>query len=133
MTAAQVRAWILLSVPATGGDLAQLIGRADALNKAIPTHAELADSLGWLRATGLIELSADSYCRTHNGQKLVARLEAGRKDAFVLWDELAEELQQMPAPSYEPGGLTVDEVNAAYEKYHRDFRAKYQELSKKDR
>jgi len=132
MTPAQVRAWILLSVPATAGDLSQVIGMADALNKAIPTHAELADSLGWLRATGLVESATDTYRRTRNGHDLVSRLEASSEHAFELWDKLTEALQQMPAPGYELDSLTTNEVDAAYDKYSRDFQAKYKELSEQD-
>lgn len=132
MTPAKVRAWILLSVPSNGDDLAQLIGRADALNKAIPTHAELADSLGWLSATGLVEVSPDHYRRTKAGRELVVQCEAGSEGAFALWDRLAAELQAMPAPGYALSSLTADEVAAAFDKYSRDFQAKYRELSDKD-
>ena len=121
-----------MSVPAAGGDLSQVIGMADGLNKAIPTHAELADSLGWLRAAGLVETGADDYRRTPKGRDLVSRLEAESNTAFGLWDKLDEEFGRMPAPAYEPDSLTAEDVNAAYEKYHREFWARYQELSEKD-
>ena len=132
MTPAQVRAWILLAVPATGGDLSQVIGMADALNKAIPTHAELADSLGWLRATGLVESAPNDYRRTRDGRDLVARLEACSEHAFALWDKLTEALQQMPAPGYALDSLTAREVDSAYDKYSRDFQANYKKLSEQD-
>jgi len=132
VTPAQVRAWILLAVPATGGDLSQVIGMADALNKAIPTHAELADSLGWLRATGLVESAPNDYRRTRDGRDLVARLEARSEHAFELWDSLAEELQKSAAPGYQLDELTADDVDAAYDAYRRAFAAKYQELSDDD-
>ena len=121
-----------MSVPAAGGDLAQVIGMADGLNKAIPTHAELADSLSWLRATGLVETAAHDYRRTPKGRDLVSRLEAESNTAFGLWDKLVEEFQEMPAPVYEPDGLTAEDVDAAFEKYHREFWARYRELSEKD-
>ncbi|MDJ0926861.1 MAG: hypothetical protein QNJ73_04340 [Gammaproteobacteria bacterium] len=132
MTPAKTRAWILLAVPTRGGDLSQLLGRADGLNKAIPTHAELTDSLGWLRAARLITGDVTNLSRTPQGRELVDRLGRQSQHAFDLWDALAEALQEMAITDYQQENLSPDDVNAAHQAYSREFQRIYKKLKERD-
>ena len=132
MNLAMIRAWILISVPETIGDLADLIGRADGLNKAIPEHAELADGLGWLKAAGLIVVECERYRRTAEGQCLVNRLRNSTKNTMELWDRLADALRHQEVSSYVPLRLSEQEVDAANIEWSRRFSKIYQELREKD-
>lgn len=132
MTPDRLRAWILLSVPEKADDLSQIIGRADGLNKAIPTYSELADSLGWLLAANLVEGGPARYQTTAQGKALVARLQEDSDGAFQLWDKLTETLGGRHVGQYRVDGLTEQDVETAYARYHREFWQKYDELSASD-
>lgn len=57
--------WILMSVYFTlgedGSPLDELIGAADAMNHAIPTHAELSLALTRLASCGVLDVHGDRY------------------------------------------------------------------------
>ena len=133
MTPEKTRAWILLAVPKHGGDLPQLIGRADGLNKAIPTHAELTDSLGWLRAAELVTGDLTDLRRTDKGRELVDGLGRKSQHAFDLWDALAEALQQIAVADYRQENLSPDEVDAAHAAYSSEFWKLYKALEAKEK
>jgi hypothetical protein len=132
MTPATTRAWILLSVPDTGGQLDKVIGMADALNHAIPTDLELRDSLGWLRSAGLIQKEGNIFLRTPDGNRLVSQHQSKHRAVFKLWDAVAESLEQLSVTDYQEEQLAEESIQAAHAKYHREFRKLNRKLSGKD-
>lgn len=40
MTKTEIYAWILISIPESGGSLQDVISKADSINRAIPTQEE---------------------------------------------------------------------------------------------
>ena len=128
----QTRAWILLACPEQSGPLSELIGRADGLNKAIPTRGELTDALGWLSAAGLLEMAEDEYRRSARGQQAVNECSERAAHAFQTWDNLEQAIALIPVGDFSPAELTEEDVQAAYDEYHRRFQKLYRELSAKD-
>ena len=132
MRVQQTRAWILLACPEDSGPLSEVIGRADGLNKAIPTHGELTDGLGWLSAAGLIEMDGKTVRRSARGQDMVDQCAQRAAHAFQTWDNLEQAIALIPVGAFSPAELTEEDVKAAYDEYHRRFQKIYRELSAKD-
>lgn len=60
-TASKNHAWILLSIPARGAAIKEIITRAVFLNNGAPTEVDLQESLRWLTAAGLISAEGDLF------------------------------------------------------------------------
>ena len=125
MRQSQVRAWILLAVPDEPEPLSYVLGMADGLNKAIPKLDELRDSLGWLQAADLIAVDAGEFQRTAIGRGVISECQVEGDTAFGLWDKVESALQTICTDGAVPYDLTADELQAAYDEYHRWFRATY--------
>ncbi len=100
--------WILLSVRKEGSDLKSIMWSADGINKAIPNLEELNDSLGWLKAAGLIELKEAVYKRTNKANIIIAECEGKTKNIFDLWDDLAESFNKILVTEYKPEQITQE-------------------------
>ena len=132
MTPEVVRAWILLSIPKQGGGLTAIMWTADGINKAIPERAELSDSLGWLRAAGLIEVAGSSYQRSVAGDDLMARCELDVEYIFDVWDKATELLAQVELSEYEPVSISETDFKIAHAKYQQEFWQLYKQLEQRD-
>jgi hypothetical protein len=88
-------AWVLAAVERSdGGDLAKIIGAADAIDHAIPTDEEMEHAIRFLGAAGLVRYSATSMWLTAEGRSLCKRTEP--KDIFVTLDHLHTVLKNLP-------------------------------------
>jgi hypothetical protein len=117
MTVAEVHAWIFLSVQEALGSLSDVIGAADAINHAIPTHRELQGALGWLLARGLIRREGRRYGLTEEGRAL--RASCARRTTAGALDALAARFKDIDGSATPPAEVTEDEVQASYEGYRK--------------
>jgi hypothetical protein len=132
MDAMQVNAWILLSIgEAATGRLQDILGAADAINHAVPTLRELRDSIGRLRAQGLVAKERDGYVLTAQGRAMISGVQSS-ESKFDRWTRLAAALSQRPSRPFEPEPLDPDEVRRADNAHARDFWKAYRELRKRD-
>jgi predicted transcriptional regulator len=130
MHPASCHALILLSVPETSASLDQIIGVADAINHAIPTHAELADSLGFLIGVDLVAKADQRYSLTSLGVALLARARnPPPASVFELWHRLEPELLKSAQVSYLPDTLTAAQVSDALNVFRKRFQAQYGRLT----
>ena len=113
MTLEMTRAWIFLAAPRTPGELASIIAIADSLNKSMPTRSELSDSLGWLRAAGLVDKNGSRFVRTAAGSQLVATCERGSKGASQVWDKVAANFRLRSIPHFKPEAIGEEELAMA--------------------
>jgi len=132
MSPANCHAWILLSVPEDPATLDRVIGIADAVNHAIPTHQELQDSLGFLRASGMIVKNEHCYHLADAGRTLLANVRNLPTDSiFDIWNRLESELSRIELASYEPDNLPASVVADACATYNTRFWEQYQQLTAK--
>jgi hypothetical protein len=88
-------AWLLAAVDwSGGGDLAKIIGAADAINHAIPTDEEIDHAIQFLGAAGLVRYSDASLQLTDEGRRICRRTES--KDIFATLDRLHALLKNLP-------------------------------------
>jgi hypothetical protein len=88
-------AWLLAAVDwSGGGDLAKIIGAADAIDHAIPTDEEMEHAIRFLDGAGLVRFSDDSLHLTEEGSRLCRRTES--KDIFATLDRLHAFLKNLP-------------------------------------
>ena len=95
MTDSETYAWILLSVPESGGKLRDLIAMADVINYAIPTHHELQKSLGWLRSQELVVRKDRSILLTARGTELLSRARSANQTIIRTWEKVTAELESL--------------------------------------
>jgi hypothetical protein len=128
MTDSQTYAWILLSVPESGGRLQDLIAMADGINHAIPTHHELQRSLGWLKSRGFVLKQGRTFLLTERGADLLARARSTNQTMMQTWDRVTAELTSLGGEEAPPDDVTVEEEKSAYDAYRKDFWKRYRSL-----
>ncbi len=129
MTDTQVFAWIFFSIQEELSSLQQIIGNADAINHAIPSHRELQMSLGWLQRQGLIQRKKKQYCLTKPG--LVISKKVSSKSKFKTWDKTTEYLSKLSQDMPQLDDISEEDVNVAYKSYKKQFWQDYRKLNNK--
>ena len=133
MSPTSCHAWILLSVPDQARSLDQVIGIADAINHAIPTRLELQDSLGFLRAAGLIAKTASGFCLTDSGRSFLAHARNPPIDSiFDTWNRLETELSRIQTVSFEPESISESEFTEAFDAYKAWFEDEYRKFQSRE-
>jgi hypothetical protein len=100
-------------------ELQDLLAWSDAINKAIPTPAELSGAFTLLVAAGFAQQVGNTIRPTKKGLWLNRRVNWWRRSAFEETQRLARSLQQLPAPALADRiVVTDDEFENAYRKYH---------------
>jgi hypothetical protein len=95
MKARWSEAWLLAAVDwSGGGDLAKIIGAADAINHPIPTDEEMEHAIRFLDGAGLVRFSDDSLHLTEEGRRPCKRTQS--KDIFATLDRLHALLKNLP-------------------------------------
>ena len=116
-------AWILQSVASSDGDLASIIGHADAINVSIPTRAELGRSVDRLASAGFVEVDGRSVRATRSGRALVRRSSRLTQGFRTVTPRLVEALRARGAEEGSVGWtLSDDEWQAAYDAYRARMR-----------
>jgi hypothetical protein len=129
MSEARTRAWIFLSVNEAPCTLQDIIGTADAINHAIPSHSELQTSLGWLNQQDLVHKEGKKYSLTKLGGALRQRVSA--QTILKTWDNATELLSSIDGGSRADEDVTPQEVSKAYQGYKKWFWGEYRKLSTK--
>ena len=115
-------AWILQSVVFAGrrGDLARVIGQADAINAAIPSADVLQRAAGRLSAAGLLEVAGPRLRATRTGRRVVRRASGWRSHAREVPPRLLEVLdREVPFPDTPTDwDLSAVEWRVAYDRYY---------------
>lgn len=127
----QIHAWIFLPVSVEPGQLDEIIGTADAIIHAIPTHGELQDSLGWLIGNGFISRQDKSYQYTAQGKALRDAAGAANGTIFQIWEYIESEFRKcagLPAVSED---LSQEEVMESYNKYRKWLWKTYRRITGK--
>jgi len=92
MSSETTNSWIFLAVAMASGKspptLNDIIGAADGINHAIPTHKELQSAFDWLTQQGLILKEGKKYRITDKELVLYGEADAKSKRIFGLWDYL---------------------------------------------
>lgn len=118
MTRPELYAWILLATPRSGATLRELIAAADAINRAIPTPAELQDGLGGLLGRRLVrEEPGRRFALTDLGVELRARAERKGRSTEKQWSALAAALEPSGGATEPRADLTAEELEQAYRAY----------------
>ena len=87
-------AWIFASLAARGATtLAQLVARADMLNHAIPTVAEIRSALRVLHARGLVTVAGRAIRLTRPGRAVQASGLARRGGLFSIVENMQKALR----------------------------------------
>ncbi len=124
MTPETINSWIFLAVAMASNEssvtLRDIIGVADGINHAIPTHKELQTAFGWLSKQGLISKEGKKYRLTEKGVALHREASAKSKRIFGVWDYLKERFSNLNSET-EVDSLTAEEVDVAYKKYNKEF------------
>jgi hypothetical protein len=131
MTKSQQHAWIFLSVGESPSPLDEVIGTADAINRAIPTHRELQESLGWLIENGLIDKAGKKYCLTEAGKAI--RDANAQRTWLATWHALTEKLAAWSEQPAVYDSVTLEEAKSAHNIYRKRFWKMYRELKEKDK
>ena len=97
-----------------------IIGVADGINHAIPTHKELQNAFGWLSKQGLITKEGKKYQLTEKGLALHKEASAKSNRIFGVWDYLKERFSTLNSET-DVDSLTAEEVDVAYKKYNKEF------------
>jgi hypothetical protein len=126
-------AWIYISVAYASekgpAGLSEIIGIADGINKAIPTHKELQSTLGQLLKSNLIEKVGKKYKLTEMGNGIFENERKNNKTIFGILGALSRVL-----PNDDSGHLdheiTPNRVNKSYDKYHSEFQKAYKKIGK---
>jgi hypothetical protein len=129
MTKSQQHAWIFLSVGELPSGLDQVIGTADAINHAIPTHKELQESLGWLMENELIDKAGKKYCLTEAGKAI--RDTNSRRTWMATWDAVAKKLERLSTRPAVNDSIALADARSAYKTYQKRFWKIYRELKEK--
>lgn len=94
MSAETTNSWIFLAIGMGSTEstisLREIIGVADGINYAIPTHGELQNAFGWLLKQDLISKEGKEYRLTEKGLILYRESSAKSKRIFGMWDYLKE-------------------------------------------
>ena len=124
MTPETINSWIFLAVAMASNEssvtLRDIIGVADGINHAIPTHKELQTAFGWLSKQGLISKEGKKYRLTEKGVALHREASAKSKRIFGVWDFLKDRFSTLNSEA-DIDSLTAEEVDVAYNKYNKEF------------
>jgi hypothetical protein len=89
-------AWILYAVAMASGNApasrTDISNAADAINHAVPTHAELDGALKRLLACGLVETHGRLHALSPTGQALLGEVQSTHHTVTAAWRALTEEL-----------------------------------------
>jgi hypothetical protein len=131
MTDSDLFAWILRSIPANGGMLWDVIGRADAVMRVVPSHAELEKGLGWLIDRQLVEIQQGRYLLTADGRDLLDRVEKRAKTMAAVRESLPVELRKLVGAEAPLHHIEPLELSKAYKRYQKEFWKAYRKLQEK--
>jgi DNA-binding PadR family transcriptional regulator len=124
MTPETTNSWIFLAVAMASSEspttLGGIIGIADGINHAVPTHKELQNAFGWLSKQGLISKQGKKYQLTDKGLALYKEASAKSNLIFGMWDFLKERFSNLNSET-EIDSLTAEEVDVAHKKYNKEF------------
>ena len=87
--------WILLAIRPTATPRNDLYWRAEALNKAPATDAEIDSAVDWLQRVGIITVDAGGFARTAAGEKLVEEEWTTTSSMYDAWDRIAMRLRTL--------------------------------------
>ena len=133
MTESQIYTWIFLTLSEEPASLQDIIGSADAINHAIPTHQELQSAFGWLMAQGLVRKDGKKYAHTPEGAVLRKKSVGPKMTIRESWAAVEKKFEKMVGGSSALDDVTTEEIESAYEGYKRLFWQTYRKLSGKDR
>jgi predicted transcriptional regulator len=131
MTKSKQYAWIFLSVGESASGLDEIIGAADGINHAIPTHKELQESLGWLIENGLIHKAGKKYFLTDAGKAI--RVTNCRRTWMGTWDAVAKKLEKWSEKPACKDSITLEATRSAYKTYRKRFWKIVRELKEKNK
>ena len=94
MSNEKVYSWIFLAIglasSETPAKINGIIGVADGINHAVPTHKELQKSFSWLLKHKLIQKEGKHYSLTLEGLMLFKKASEMSDNLFQNWDYLEE-------------------------------------------
>jgi predicted transcriptional regulator len=94
----QTLSWIFLSIAIasqkTPKNLAQILEAADYINRSIPSHQELINSIFWLKQQKLIFEVNDEFSLSELGKSTLEKSK-GKKAIFDIWKNLEKEFIDM--------------------------------------
>lgn len=129
-------AWILLTIPLNneGTDLQGVIGRADAINKLIPSDEEIEGAIDRFLKTGIIKYENKHFILMKEYIQIIKDIYDKQKMIYDVWDELELLLMNKEWPLINADlhfKLGKDESKIAYQNYSKWFWKTFKEISKK--
>lgn len=132
----EVYSWIFLAIGLgdrkSPASLDEVIGFADAINHAIPSHKELQNSFGWLLKQNLILKEGKKYRVADKGIILLDKADATSNFLLEQWKYLEKQFAFLNSDTVNDS-LTVEETSAAYRKYNKRFWKEYKNLFGEDK
>ena len=124
--------WILMTIPINkdGVDLEGIIGRADAINHAIPTDEEIEGAITRCLQANIIKKIDDKYVFTDNYLKIFDKLWEKSKNVFDMWKIVEEYLSKsdLKKMNSDELKLKLNESSIAHKKYSETFWKMYKEI-----
>lgn len=133
MTDSQIYTWIFLSLGYEPASLQGVIGSADAINHAIPSHQELQRAFGWLIARSLAKKDGGKYSYTQEGAALRKKCVGSKMTIRESWAAVEKKFATMIDGASPLDDVSADEVGAAYTGYKKWFGQTYRKLSGKEK
>ena len=107
--------------------LYEVIGTADGINHAIPSHWELQRTLGRLQHNGLVTKENRRYSLTEAGKQLMDEVGSKHSKMFDVLKELSLHLPD-GGEIHKDDEVTPEEVQSSYKTYKKWFWRRYREL-----
>jgi hypothetical protein len=130
-------AWIFLSLNNVEGgtSLEDLIAKADWINHAIPTEAEVEGAINRLAKAGLVDFQNSNLFLTHAGKELHEYIHSQGRSVLKLWERLEKHLNTASFPFVEVSDFKIKpkELHNAYKKYNKQFWKTYREIEKDEK
>jgi len=131
-------AWILLTIPLNneGTDLQGVIGRADAINKLIPSDEEIEGAIDRFLKTGIIKYENNHFIIMKEYIQIIKDIYDKHKMIYDVWDKLEFFLMNKEWPLINTDlnfKLGKDESKIAYQNYSKWFWKTFKEISNKDK
>lgn len=124
MTSERINSWMFLAVAMSmnesAASLSDIIGTADVINHAIPTHSELQTAFGWMSKQGLLSKEDQKYRLTQEGLALYREASSQSNRTFEIWHFLKERFSGLNTDA-EVDPLTSEEVDAVSRKYTNEI------------
>jgi hypothetical protein len=133
MTESQIYTWIFLSLSEEPASLQDVVGSADAINHAIPSHQELQSAFGWLIAHGLAKKEGRKYAYTLEGSTLRKKCVGPKMTIRESWTAVEKKFSTMNGGVVPLDDVTAEEVGVAYTGYKKWFWKTYRKLSGKEK